>query len=160
MAIGVGDKIPEVTLQTMGADGPRPISTREVFSGQRVVLLGVPGAFTPTCSDHHLPGFVLRADEILKKGVDRIVCTAVNDVFVMDAWGKVREVGDKVLLLADGNGDFARALGLEQDSSRWGMGKRSRRYSALVEDGVVKTFHLEEPGKLEVSTADVILKDL
>jgi glutaredoxin/glutathione-dependent peroxiredoxin len=160
MAIGVGDKIPDVTLQTMGADGPRPISTREVFAGKKVVLFGVPGAFTPTCSDHHLPGFVLRAEDILKKGVDRIVGTAVNDVFVMDAWGKVREVGDKVLLLADGNGDFARALGLEQDSSRWGMGRRSRRYAAVVEDGVVKTLHVEEPGKLEVSTADAILKDL
>jgi len=160
MAISVGDKIPDVTVQTMGPDGPRPISTREVFDGQRVVLFGVPGAFTPTCSDHHLPGFVLRSEEILKKGVDRIVCTAVNDVFVMDAWGKVREVGDKVLMLADGNGDLARALGLEQDSSRWGMGRRSRRYAALVENGVVKSFHLEEPGKLEVSTADVILKDL
>jgi peroxiredoxin len=160
MAIGVGDKIPDVTLQTMAADGPRAISTREVLAGKRVVLVGVPGAFTPTCSDHHLPGFVLRAEDILKKGIDRIVCTAVNDVFVMDAWGKLRETGDKVLLLADGNGDFARALGLEQDSSRWGMGRRSRRYAALVEDGVVKTFHLEEPGKLEVSTADVILRDL
>jgi glutaredoxin/glutathione-dependent peroxiredoxin len=160
MAIGVGDKIPEATLQTMGADGPRPISTREVFAGKRVVLFGVPGAFTPTCSDHHLPGFVLRADEILQKGVDAIVCTAVNDVFVMDTWGKVREVGNKILMLADGNGDFARALGLEQDLARFGMGKRSQRYSALVEDGVVKTFHLETPGKLEASTADVLLKDL
>jgi peroxiredoxin len=160
MAISVGDKIPEVTLLTMGAEGPRAISTREVFDGKRVVLFGVPGAFTPTCSDHHLPGFVLRADEILAKGVDRIVCTAVNDVFVMTEWGKVREVGGKILMLADGNGDFARALGVEQDSSRFGMGRRSRRYSALVDDRVVETFHLEEPGKLEVSTADVILKDL
>jgi peroxiredoxin len=160
MAIGVGDKIPEATLLTMGADGPRPISTREVVAGKRVVLFGVPGAFTPTCSDHHLPGFVLRADEILKKGVDTIACTAVNDVFVMDTWGKVREVGGKVLMLADGNGDFARALGLEQDLARFGMGKRSQRYAALVEDGVVKTLHIETPGKLEVSTADVILKDL
>jgi peroxiredoxin len=160
MAIGVGDKIPEATLQTMAAEGPRPISTREVFAGKRVVLFAVPGAFTPTCSDHHLPGFVLRADEIREKGVDTIVCTAVNDVFVMDTWGKVREVAGKILMLADGNGDFARALGLEQDLARFGMGRRSQRYAALVEDGVVKTLHIETPGKLEVSTADAILQDL
>jgi peroxiredoxin len=160
MAIRVGDKIPDLTLQTMAAEGPRPISTREVFAGKKVVLFGVPGAFTPTCSDHHLPSFVLRAEEILAKGVDRIVCTAVNDVFVMASWGKAREVGDQILMLADGNGDLARALDLEQDLGRFGMGKRSQRYAALVEDGVVKALHVEQPGKLEVSTADVILKDL
>jgi glutaredoxin/glutathione-dependent peroxiredoxin len=160
MAIAVGERIPEATLTTPGPDGPRAISTREVFGGRRVVLFAVPGAFTPTCSDYHLPGFVLRSEEILEKGVDRIVCTAVNDVHVLAAWAKQREVGDRILMLSDGNGDFARALGMEQDLTRFGMGKRSRRYSALVEDGVVKAFHLEEPGKLEVSTADVILKDL
>ncbi|HTQ80622.1 MAG TPA: peroxiredoxin, partial [Thermoanaerobaculia bacterium] len=146
MAISVGETIPNVTLLTMGADGPQPVSTAEVFQGKKVVLFAVPGAFTPTCSDHHLPSFVLYADQILAKGVDRIVCTAVNDVFVMASWGKARGVDEKILLLADGNGDFARALGLEQDLTRFGMGKRSQRYAALVENGVLRSLHVEAPG--------------
>lgn len=157
MAIEVGQKIPEVTLSTMTREGPRGIATSEVFGGKRVVLFAVPGAFTPTCSDHHLPGFLEHADPIRARGIDLIACTGVNDVFVMDAWAKEREVGDKVLMLADGNGDFARAMDLEIDSSRFGMGKRSRRYAAVVEDGVVRHLFVEEPGKLEVSTAEAVL---
>jgi peroxiredoxin len=160
MAIQVGDKVPEVMLSTMSKGTPRGISTAEVFAGKRVVLFAVPGAFTPTCSDHHLPGFVERAEEIRAQGVDLIACVAVNDVYVMDAWAKAREVGEKILMLADGNGDFARAMGLEQDSSRWGMGHRSRRYAAVVEDGVVKALRVEQPGQLEVSTVEAVLSTL
>lgn len=157
MAIQAGDKVPEVTLSTMTREGPRAISTSEVFGGKRVVLFAVPGAFTPTCSDHHLPGFIESAEDIRGKGVDLVACTGVNDVFVMDAWAKAREVGDRILMLADGNGDFARAMGLEIDSSRFGMGKRSRRYAAVVDDGVVRKLLLDEPGKLEASTAESVL---
>jgi glutaredoxin/glutathione-dependent peroxiredoxin len=158
--IQAGDKVPEVTLTTMTREGPRAISTSEVFGGKRVVLFAVPGAFTPTCSDHHLPGFIDHADQVRAKGVDLIACTGVNDVFVMDAWAKAREVGDRILMLADGNGDFARAMGLEIDSSRFGMGKRSRRYAAVVEDGVVRKLLLDDPGKLEASTAESVLAAL
>ena len=160
MPIQAGDRIPEVTLSTMTPDGPRAISTSEVFEGKRAVLFAVPGAFTPTCSDYHLPGFVEAADEVRAKGVDLIACTAVNDVYVMDAWAKARSAGERILMLADGNGDFARAMGLEQDSSRFGMGRRSRRYAAVVENGVVKTLLLDEPGKLEVSSAESVLAAL
>jgi len=118
----------------------------------------VPGAFTPTCSDHHLPGFVQHAAEIKAKGVDTIACVAVNDHYVMQAWGNARGTGDQIVMLADGNGDFARAMGMEADISAFGLGKRSRRYAALIEDGVVKAVQLDEPGRLDVSTAEAILK--
>jgi peroxiredoxin len=160
MPIQAGDRIPEVTLSTMTPDGPRAISTSEVFEGKRAVLFAVPGAFTPTCSDYHLPGFVEAAAEVRARGIDLIVCTGVNDVYVMDAWAKARSVGERILMLADGNGDFARAMDLEQDSSRFGMGRRSRRYAAVVEDGVIKTLLVDQPGKLEVSSAEAVLAAL
>jgi peroxiredoxin len=158
--IQVGERIPEAMLTTMTKGTPRGISTAEIFAGKRVVLFAVPGAFTPTCSDHHLPGFIERADEVKAMGVDLITCVAVNDVFVVEAWRRDREVGDRILMLADGNGDFARAMGLEIDSSRFGMGLRSRRYAAIVEDGVVKALKVEQPGQLEVSTVESVLTSL
>lgn len=160
MPIQIGDRIPDVTLRTIAAGREREVSTGELFQGKRAVLFAVPGAFTPTCSDYHLPGFVEQADAIKARGIDLIACVAVNDHFVMDAWGKAREVGDKILMLADGNGEFARAMGLEQDSSRFGLGSRSRRYSALIEDGVVKALHVDQPGRFEVSSAEKILEGL
>jgi glutaredoxin/glutathione-dependent peroxiredoxin len=160
MPLRAGDRIPEVTLSTMTPDGPRSISTSEVFEGKRVVLFAVPGAFTPTCSDYHLPGFVEAADEVRARGIDLVACTAVNDVYVMDAWAQARHVGDRILMLADGNGDFARAMGLEQDSSRFGMGKRSRRYAAVVENGTIRTLLVDEPGQLQVSSAEAVLTAL
>jgi peroxiredoxin len=155
MAIQPGDTIPTVSLKT--TEG-KDVSTADVFRGKRVVLFAVPGAFTPTCSDYHLPSFVMRAEEIKAKGIDTIACVAVNDHHVMNAWGNARGTGDQILLLADGNGDFARAMGMEADISAFGLGKRSRRYAALVEDGVVKALQVDQPGRLEVSTADAILK--
>jgi peroxiredoxin len=155
MAIQPGETIPDVKLKT--TDG-KDVSTADVFRGKKVVLFAVPGAFTPTCSDHHLPGFVTRAEELKAKGVDTIACVAVNDHHVMNAWANARGTGDHILMLADGNGDFARALGMEADVSAFGLGKRSRRYAALVEDGVVKALQVDQPGRLEVSTADAILK--
>jgi glutaredoxin/glutathione-dependent peroxiredoxin len=157
MAIEIGQKIPDVKLKT--ADG-QEISTTELFRGKKVVLFAVPGAFTPTCSDYHLPGFVDHAAEIRGKGVDLIACVGVNDHFVMGAWAKAKETGDKILMLADGNGDLARAMGLEADSRPWGMGLRSRRYAAVLEDGVIKDLKLEQPGRLEVSTAEEVLRGL
>ena len=158
MPIQVGDRIPNVTLRTVAAGREREVSTDELFRGKRAVLFAVPGAFTPTCSDYHLPGFVEHADDIKGKGIDLIACVAVNDHFVMEAWGKARDVGDKILMLADGNGDFARALGMDNDSSRFGMGTRSRRYAALVEDGVVKALNIDQPGRFELSSAEKILE--
>lgn len=155
-----GDSIPDVRLVQITSEGRGPVSTEALFRGKKAVLFAVPGAFTPTCSDHHLPGFVERAADFRAKGVELVACTAVNDAFVMAAWGKERGVGDAVTLLADGNGDFARAMGLEIDSSAFGMGKRSRRYAAVVEDGVIRSLHVEEPGKLEVSTAEAVLAAL
>jgi peroxiredoxin len=155
MAIQAGEPIPDVKLKT--TDG-KDLSTADLCRGKKVVLFAVPGAFTPTCSDHHLPGFVLRAEEIKAKGVDTIACVAVNDHHVMGAWGNARGTGDQILLLADGNGDFARAMGLEADISAFGMGKRSRRYAAVIENCVVKAIQVEQPGRLEVSTADAVLK--
>jgi peroxiredoxin len=160
MAIKVGDRIPKATLKRLTPEGIKDIHTDEFFKGRKVVLFSVPGAFTPTCSAKHLPGFVEKADEIKGKGVSEIVCISVNDAFVMDSWGKDRNVGSKVTLLADGNAEFSRALGLEFDGSGFGMGIRGLRFSALVEDGVVKTLHVEAPGKFEVSKAEVILGDL
>lgn len=160
MAIQVGDKIPDVTLRTIAAGREREVSTQDLFRGKRAVLFAVPGAFTPTCSDYHLPGFVEHADEIRSRGVDLIACVAVNDHFVMDAWGKARDVGDKIVMLADGNGDLARAMGLDADASRFGLGLRSRRYAALIEDGMVKAINLDQPGRFEASSAEKILEAL
>jgi len=160
MAIQVGDRIPDVTLRTIAAGREREVATGELFADKRAVLFAVPGAFTPTCSDYHLPGFVELAGDIKAKGVDLIACVAVNDHFVMDAWGKARNVGDKILMLADGNGDFARALGLDADVSRFGLGLRSRRFAALVEDGVVKALQIDQPGRFEVTSAERMLEIL
>jgi len=157
MSISVGDKIPEATLTHMSADGPAPLSTGELFAGKKVVLFAVPGAFTPTCSQAHLPGYVVNADAILAKGVDTIACMSVNDVFVMDAWGKSQNVENKILMLADGNADFSKALGLDSDFSQFGMGVRSGRFALVVEDGTVTHCNNEEPGKFEVSNAETIL---
>jgi peroxiredoxin len=160
MAIQVGDKIPEVTLKTFGPEGVKDITTGEIFAGKRVVLFAVPGAFTPVCSARHLPGFIEKADEIRAKGVDTIACLSVNDAFVMDAWGRDRGAGDKVLMLADGGADFSKAVGLDFDGSKFGMGVRSQRYAAVVEDGVVKVLAVEKPMQFEVSSAEAILKQL
>ncbi len=157
MAIQVGEKIPDVTLKTTGM---KDVTTQELFSGKRVVLFAVPGAFTPTCSQKHLPGFIEKADEIKAKGVDSIICTSVNDAFVMDAWGKAHGAGDDVLMLADGNGDFAKAVGLDFDGSGIGFGIRSQRYALVVNDGVVETVAVEKPMAFEVSSAEAILAKL
>lgn len=156
--IQVGDSIPEVTVQTMGEKGPENVSTTVLFSDQKIVLFAVPGAFTPTCSAAHLPGYVVKADEILAKGVDRIICMAVNDAFVMDAWGKASNA-DQILMVADGNGEFATALGLEADFHNFHMGLRSKRFAMVVENGVVKTLAVDEKG-LEKTAAEAILKTL
>ena len=160
MTIKVGDKVPSVKLRHMTKDGPKDISTDDIFKGKKVALFALPGAFTPTCSAKHLPGFVQQADQIKAKGVGTIACLSVNDAFVMDAWGKNQNVGDKVMMLADGNADFTKAVGLEMDGSGFGMGLRSRRYSMLVDNGVVKQLNLEKPGAFEVSNAETILKQL
>lgn len=160
MALKAGDTLPDVTFMTMTADGPQPMSTDDVFGGKRVALFAVPGAYTPTCSAKHLPGFIEKAGELKAKGVDRIACTSVNDVFVMGAWGKDQGVNEDVLMLADGNGDFATAIGLEMDGSAFGMGKRSQRYALVVNDKTVEQFFLDEPGNFEVSSAEHVLKAL
>ncbi|EAP89007.1 MAG: peroxiredoxin [Oceanicaulis sp.] len=160
MTIKAGDTLPDVTFMTMTADGPQPMSTDDVFGGKRVALFAVPGAYTPTCSAKHLPGFIEKAAELQAKGVDRIACTSVNDVFVMGAWGKDQGAGDDVLMLADGNGDFASALGLEMDGSAFGMGKRSQRYALVVNDKKVEHVFVDEPGNFEVSSAEHMLKAL
>ncbi len=160
MTIKVGDKIPSATLTTMTAEGPKPISTDDLFKGKKVVLFAVPGAFTPTCSAKHMPGFVQNADQIKGKGVDTVACVAVNDAFVMGAWGKEQKAEGKVTMLADGSGKFADALGLSMDLTERGLGKRSQRYSMIVEDGVVKSLNVEQGGAFEVSDANTILKQL
>jgi peroxiredoxin len=160
MAIKVGDRVPTGSFMVMSADGPKPVSTDELFKGKKVVLFAVPGAFTPTCHRNHLPGFVKNAGAIKAKGVDTIAVTGVNDVFVMDAWKKASG-GDSIEFLADGSGNWAKALGLTLDMTERGLGVRSQRYSMLVEDGVVKSLNIEEgPGKAEVSGADNLLKAL
>ena len=159
MALQVGDKIPSVTLKTMGAKGPQDITTDEIFSGKKVVLFAVPGAFTPTCSAAHLPSFVVNADKLKAKGVDTIVCTSVNDAFVMDAWGKDRNA-EELLMVGDGNGDFATAMGLTMDGSGFGLGKRSVRYALVAEDGKITALNVEKGGAYEVSSAEKILEAL
>ena len=159
MAIGVGDRIPEQTLKVARGAGMEDASTTDLFKG-RVVLFAVPGAFTPVCSKQHLPGYVQQADEILAKGVDRIICLSVNDAFVMGAWGAEQGVGDKIVMLADGSGTLTRALGLDFDASGFGMGARAQRFAMIVEDGVVKLLHVEKPMKFEVSDAATILAAL
>ena len=161
MTIKVGDKIPSVGLATMSAEGPKPVSTDEFFKGKKVVVFGLPGAFTPTCSAKHLPGFVRNADALKKKGIDAIACISVNDAFVMGAWGKDLGVGDKVAMLADGSADFAKATGLTLDLTARGMGMRSTRYSMVVDDGVVKKIDIESnPGACDISSAEHILEGL
>ena len=160
MTIKIGDKIPSATLVQMKDGSPKPVKTDELFAGKNVVLFALPGAFTPTCSAKHLPGFVQHAGEIKKKGIDAIVCLSVNDAFVMGAWGEQQGAGDKVMMVADGNGEFTHAVGLEMDATKYGMGKRSQRYSMLVEDGVVKELNVEEPGAFAVSSAEHILKQI
>ena len=160
MTIKAGDRMPAGTFKRMTREGPKDLTTDELFKGKRVVLFSVPGAFTPTCDAKHLPGFVQLADQILAKGVDSIACMAVNDVFVMNAWGKASNVGDKVLMLADGNGDYARALGLEMDGSKFGMGMRGKRFALIVKDGVATTVDIEEPGQFKVSAAEYVLGQL
>ncbi len=160
MSIQVGDRLPEATFTTMTADGPKPLSTTEVFAGKKVVLFSVPGAFTPTCSKQHLPGYVKQAEELKAKGVAAIACLAVNDVFVMDAWAKSQGADGKVLMLADGNAAFAKQIGLELDASKHGMGIRSQRFSMIVDDGVVSTLNIEAPGKFEVSSCEATARQL
>jgi len=160
MTIKAGERMPAGTLKTMTKDGPRDVSTEELFKGKKVVLFSVPGAFTPTCDAKHLPGFVQLADQLRAKGVDTLACMAVNDVFVMNAWGKASNVGEKILMLADGNGDYAKALGLELDAKGFGMGTRGQRFSILVQDGVVRQVNVEAPGHFKVSAAEHILGQL
>jgi peroxiredoxin len=160
MAISVGDRIPDVKLMTMTGDGPKPVQSGEVLGTGKVVLFAVPGAFTPTCSDYHLPGFVLRSDDLKGKGVDAIACVAVNDPFVMGAWGEAQDVDGSVMMLSDGNGAFTSAVGLELDGSGFGLGTRSRRYAAILEDGVVRELMVEAGPGLDVSSADAVLAKL
>jgi peroxiredoxin len=160
MAIAVGDRVPDVQVMAPGPSGPTPMRTGDVLGSGQVVLFAVPGAFTPTCSDYHLPSYLVRHDELLAKGVDRIVCIAVNDPFVMGAWGASQEVGDRVLLLADGNGDFTRAIGMEMDGTAFGLGMRSKRYAAVLQDGIVTGLFVEPGAGLSVSAADAVLETL
>ena len=160
MTIQVGDRIPSMTLTKASAEGPQPIETDDYFAGRKVALFAVPGAFTPTCSARHLPGYVEKAGDLKAKGVDEIAAVSVNDAFVMQAWGEQGGADGKVTMLADGNGAFAEALGLDADFSKFGMGKRSQRFSAIVEDGVVKSLNVEEPGAFNVSSAEFLLGQL
>ena len=160
MTIKAGDHMPEGKFKTMGEKGPQDLSTAELFDGKRVVLFSVPGAFTPTCSAKHLPGYVELADKLRAKGVDTIACMAVNDVFVMNAWGKASNVAGKVLMLADGNGEYARALGLEMDGRGFGMGMRGQRFAIVVDKGVAKQVDIEAPGQFKVSAAEAVLAQI
>ena len=159
MTIAVGDKLPDVKLMKAGESGPEPIQTGDYFAGKKVALFSVPGAFTPTCSAKHLPGFVEKASELKAKGIDEIVCTAVNDAFVMGAWNKASGSGD-VTMLADGNGDFAKSLDLVMDGSGFGLGSRGQRFSMVVDNGVVEQLNVEAPGTFEVSSAEYMLERL
>ena len=160
MTIKVGDKLPTISLKYMNKDGMQTATTDELFKGKKAVIFGLPGAFTPTCSAKHLPGFVNNAAELKKKGVEVIACLSVNDAFVMDAWGKAQNAGEKVLMLADGNADFAKATGLTMDGTGYGMGLRTSRWAMVLEDGKVKTLNVEAPGAFEVSSADHMLGQL
>lgn len=159
MTIRVGDRLPEATLIKVTADGTEPVGTADYFKGRRVALFAVPGAFTPTCSARHLPGYVEKGADLKAKGVDEVACTSVNDAFVMGAWAK-SSAADGVTMLADGNGQFADALGLSFDGAKLGMGKRSQRYSMIVDDGVVEQLNVEQPGEFNVSSADYLLEQL
>ena len=161
MTIKVGDKLPDATFMVMNADGPGKTTTADVFKGKKVALFAVPGAFTPTCQQQHVPGFVARVAELKGKGIDTIACTAVNDVFVLEQFAKETGAKGKIVMLADGNGEFAKKLGLDIDLSGFGLGLRSKRYAMVVEDGVVKTLNVEDaPGKAEISSADNLLKSI
>ena len=161
MTINVGDRIPSVTLKQLTPEGVKEFTTDEIFRGKRIVLIAVPGAFTPACSQRHLPGYVDKAADIKAKGIDEIACVAVNDAFVMGAWGRDQKTEGRVRMLADGSGDFARALDLELDLSKGGLGTRSKRYSMLVDDGVVKSLNVEQqPGQVDISGAEAMLKAL
>jgi peroxiredoxin len=160
MSIQVGDRLPSATLTTMTAEGPKPLTTGELCEGKKVVLFAVPGAFTPTCSVQHLPGYVENAQSFKDKGVDTVACVSVNDPFVMGAWGKDREVGEDLMMLSDGNGDFTAAIGLEMDGSGFGLGTRSQRYAMIIDDGVVSTLNVESGPGLDVSSAETILSEL
>jgi peroxiredoxin len=159
MTINVGDRLPDVQLTIATADGPQPTTTGEFFGGKRVALFAVPGAFTPTCSARHLPSYVEKAGELKSKGVDEIACISVNDAFVMSAWGQ-RDGSEDIVMLADGNGEFADATGLTMDGAKFGMGKRSQRYSMLVNDGVVEQLNVEGPGEYRASSAEYMLDQL
>lgn len=160
MAIQEGDRLPEASMFTMSAEGrPKKVTTAELFGGKKVVVFAVPGAYTPTCSMAHLPGFVTYADKIKAKGVDSILCISVNDAFVMDSWGKDKNA-EELIMVGDGNGEFTKAIGLEMDGSGFGLGSRSQRYAMIVEDGVVKKLNVDAGGKFEVSKAEVILEAL
>jgi peroxiredoxin len=160
MTIEVGQKVPSVKIKQKTQEGVKDVSTDEYFAGKKVVVFGLPGAFTPTCSAKHLPGFIEKHPALKAKGVDKVACVSVNDAFVMDAWGKAQGADGKVDMLADGNGDLTRALGLETDSTAYGMGKRSKRYAMVVDNGVVKNISVEQPGQFEVSSAEAVLKGL
>jgi peroxiredoxin len=160
MTIQAGERLPAGKFRVMGKDGPQELSSDALFAGKRVVLFAVPGAFTPTCSARHLPGFLELADQLRARGVDTIACLAVNDVFVMNAWGKSAGVADQIVMLADGNGDFVRALGLELDARGSGMGQRARRFAIVAQDGVVQQLHVEAPGEFKVSSAQHVLTQL
>jgi peroxiredoxin len=157
MTIRVGDRLPSTTFVKATESGPEQVNSDDFFKGRKVALFSVPGAFTPTCSAKHLPGYLDHADELKAKGVDEIACTAVNDAFVMGAWSKANDADGKVTMLADGNGDFAKAVGLEMDGSAYGMGKRAQRYSMIVNDGLVEQLHVEAPGEFKVSSAEHML---
>lgn len=159
MAIQEGDKLPNATLHMMQEGRPTPVTTADLFAGKKVVVFAVPGAYTPTCSQAHLPGYVVNADAILAKGVDSIVCLSVNDAFVMDSWGKDKNA-EALSMVGDGNGEFTKAIGLEMDGSGFGLGTRSQRYAMIVDDGTVTKLALEAAGQLEVSTAEAILEAL
>lgn len=160
MAIAVGDRIPDVEVRTMGPEGPQAVHTAEVLGKGRVLLFAVPGAFTPGCSRIHLPGYVKGYDELRSKGVDKVACVAVNDAWVMQAWADSQDVGDKIVMLGDGSGEFTRAMGLEADMSSFGLGVRSQRYAAVLEDGVVKSLEVEPKAGVDVSSCESMLTRL
>ena len=160
MTVSVGDKLPSLTIVKATDNGPEAIASDEFFAGRKVALVAVPGAFTPTCSARHLPGFLDKAEELKARGIDEIAFTSVNDAFVMGAWGKANDAQGKVTMLADGNGDFARAVGLTMDGSKFGMGERSQRYSMIVNDGVVEELNVEAPGEFKVSSAEHLIEQL